>query len=285
MIRFLALGALLAAIAPLSAAPASAGLPEFSASVEGLNFATARAIPQAPPAAEAAAYAPISFAATSCSIPLAPLLDGVRATKATFRAGGVVVHVFGGKSQNKKSWFVGFMPEGGDAQFRNGRKMIHWVMLNRTVHFEIAGRKYSSWIEGKLTDKMNSRLFVADDKTGARSSWTVQQLSDFAYDAGYPVVLGGKEYRLMYTRDFNEDDNGEFAGYTGDRSISLISREGGKMTGYHWFEREIPADRVLVSTPKAVGADSASAGAVTFGLRLSGGALELSVASPAVAAR
>jgi len=277
MIRLLALGALLAAV------PASAGLGEFSAAVEGLNFAAVRAIPQAPPAAAEGA-APAACAAASCSIPLAPLLDGVRATKATFRAGNVVVHVFGGKSQNKKNWFVGFMPEGGEAQFRNGHRMIHWVMLNRTVHFEIAGRKYSSWIEGKVTDKMNSRLIVADDKSGERSSWTVSQLSDFAYDAGYPLVLAGKEYRLMYTRDFNEDDKGEFAGYTGDRSISLLTREDGKLVGYHWFEREIPGDRVLVSTPKAVGAESANAGTVSFGLRLGGGRLELSAISGAAVA-
>ena len=39
--------------------------------------------------------------------------------------------------------------------------MLHWVMLNRTVHFEIAGRKYAAYIEGNATDKMHSRLFIA----------------------------------------------------------------------------------------------------------------------------
>ncbi|HXT02078.1 MAG TPA: hypothetical protein VN915_15485 [Elusimicrobiota bacterium] len=282
MIRLVALGALLAAIVPLSAVPASAGLPEFSASVEGLNFAAAQAIPQSPPAWEA-----FSSGAQLQSIPLAPLLDGVRLTKGTFRAGGLVVHVFGGKSQNKKNWFVGFMPEGGEAQFRNGRKMIHWMMLNRTVHLVIAGRKYSAYVEGKVTDKMASRLVVVpEDRSETKSSWSVQELADFAYDAGAPVVLGGKEYRLMYTRDFNEDDKGEFAGYTGDRSITLMTREGGKLVGYHWFEREIPADRVLVSNPKAVGAEAAGAGSLAIGLRLVAGTLELYSAAPAaVAAR
>jgi predicted lactoylglutathione lyase len=278
MIRLLVLGSLLAA------GPASAGLPEFSTAVEGLDFAAARAIPQGPPAAAAAAAVAASCDGASCAIQLAPLLDGVRATKATFRAGNVVVHVFGGKSQNKKSWFVGFMPEGGEAQFRNGHKMIHWMMLNRTVHFEVAGRRFSAWIEGKVTDKMNSRLVVAAE-SGERSSWTVQQLSDYAFDAGERVVLAGKEYRLMYTRDFNEDDNGEFAGYTGDRSLSLLTRQDGKLIGYHWFERDIPIDRILVSRPKAVGADSASAGTLAFGLRLSGGVLDLSVAASDIAGR
>jgi hypothetical protein len=234
-----------------------------------------------PSAGETYAVVPGAYGAPLLSIPLAPLLDGVRSTKATFRAGDVVVHVFGGKSQNKKNWFVGFMPEGGEAQFRNGRKMIHWVMLNRTVHFEIAGRKFSAWVEGKLTDKMNSRLFVGpEDKSAAPSSWTVSQLSDFSWDAGFPVSLDGKEYRLMYTRDFNEDEKGEFSAYTGDRSLTLMTREGGKLVGYHWFEREIPSDRVLVSTPKAVGADGASAGTFTIGLRLAAGALELFPAAP-----
>ena len=183
---------------------------------------------------------------------------------------------FGGKSQNKKNWFVGFAPDGGVVQFYNGRKMLHWGPLRRTVHFVIDGRKYSAIFEGKLTDKMASRLTVEpEDKREPASSWTVQDLSEAAYAAGFPVAIGRKEYRLFYTRDFNEDEHGEFAGYTGDRSITLLTREGGVLVGYHWFEREIPSAGILVSAPKAVGADDARAGALTVGLRLNDGALEI----------
>ncbi len=79
----------------------------------------------------------------------------------------------------------------------------------------------------------------------------------------------------MYTRDFNEDERGDFGGYTGDRSITLMTREGDKLIGYHWFEREIPGDRILVSTPKVAGADASRPGSFTVGLRLSAGALEI----------
>ncbi len=277
--RWILLAAAVLAAGRASAGPAelsaALGEPAFSlpAAVPGRDFGDLRSIPQIP-----AAGAPVA------RIPLAPLLDGVRATRAAFRAGGVVVHVFGGKDENKKNWFVGFAPDGGEAQFRNGRKMIHWVFLKGAVSFEIAGRKYSAYIEGKATDKMRSRLVVAPENgSEAPSSWTMAELADDAYDAGFPVTLAGKEYRLMYTRDFNEDERGEFGGYTGDRSITLLTREGDKMIGYHWFEREIPSDHVLVSTPKAAGADASGPGALIVGLRLNAGVLELYAPSAAVA--
>jgi hypothetical protein len=259
----------------------SLAAPAFAQSEElpsiRVDFSAVRAMPQRPPAGEGAFLAaPDAYGRLIHSIPLAPLLDAAHSPRTGFRSGRTFVRVFGGKSQNKKNWFVGFDAEGGETQFRNGRKMIHWALLNRTVHFTIDGRKYAAYLEGKVTDKMASRLTVQpEDRTESASSWTVGEMSDAAYEAALPVAVAGKEYRLFYTRDFNEDEHGEFAGYTGDRSITLLTREGGRLVGYHWFEREIPSDRVLVSAPKAVGADETRAGSLTVGLRLNAGALEI----------
>jgi hypothetical protein len=280
------------ALAVLAAGRAWAGPAELSASLGEASFASAgvsaptafyflKGFQQRPPADAAVLVAPNAYGKPIQSIPLAPLLDNARGTKAAFRAGNVVVHVFGGKSANKDNWFIGFAPEGAEDQFYKGSKMIHWVFLNRTVHFTIAGRKYAAYIEGKATDKMRSVVTVEPaDKSEAKSSWTVQELSDDAYAAGTSVTLSGKEYRLVYSRDFTENDKGDFGGYNGDRSIVLLSKEDGKLVGYHWFEREIPRDRILVSTPKATGADDDEAGKLTVGLRLNAGSLEIYPARP-----
>ncbi|MDE2510023.1 MAG: hypothetical protein KGL74_02775, partial [Elusimicrobia bacterium] len=214
----------------------------------GIDFSTVRAMSLRPPAGAAFSVEAGAFAAPAQAVPLAPILDRVRRGRIFFHSGSTIIHVFGGKSQNKKNWFIGFAVDGGDAQFRNGRKMLHWAFLNRTVHFQIGARKYAAYLEGKAADKMHSRVVVEpEDRSEPKSSWSIQEIADDSYDAGVPVSVGGREFRVLYTRDFNEDDNGEFAGYTGDRSITFMAKEGGKLVGYHWFEREIPADRVLIS--------------------------------------
>jgi hypothetical protein len=239
------------------------------------DFTAVRAMPLRPAPGAAFSVEAASFQAPLQSIPLAPILDRVRMGRIVFRSGNSLVHVFGAKSQNKKNWFIGFEAAGGEAQFRNGRKMLHWAFMNRTVHFQIGSRKYSAYLEGKATDKMHSVVVVQpEDPLEPKSSWTVQEIADDSFDAGTPIAIGGREYRLLYTRDFNEDGDGEFGGYTGDRSITLMAKENGKLVGYHWFEREIPSDRVLISTPKAVGMDDSRAGAMTVGLRLNAGVLE-----------
>jgi hypothetical protein len=259
---------------------AALGRSELLQAAPAFDFAAARAVQQRPPADTAILGAPGAYGAPIRTIPLAPLLDAVRETKATFRAGNVVVHVFGGKSENDKNWFVEFAPEGAGAQFFKGSKMIHWsIVLNGTAHFEIAGRKYSAYIQGKAkpSERMQSVLIVQpDDKSEPQSRWTIQEITDDYYAAAEPLSIGGKEYRLTYTRDFNEDGNGDFSGYTADRSIVLMTCEGGNTIGYHWFEREIPRDRILVSTPKAVGVDDETAGKLTVGLLVNpAGALEV----------
>ncbi|MFI5347185.1 MAG: hypothetical protein ACHQ51_12500 [Elusimicrobiota bacterium] len=269
-------------VAGLLLAAGRAGAVSSDIAALGIDFSAVRAMPLRPATGAAFLIEPSAAVAPLQTVPLAPLLDRVRSGRIVFRSGAATVHVFGGKSQNKKNWFVGFTVEGGEAQFRNGRKMLHWAFMNRTVHFQIGARKYAAYLEGKATDKLHSRVVVEpEDRSEPKSSWTVQEIADDSFDAGAPVVIGGREYRLLYTRDFNEDEDGEFSGYTGDRSISLMAKENGKLIGYHWFEREIPADRVLISTPKAVGADESRAGTLTVGLRLNAGALEIYPASGA----
>lgn len=273
-------------LAGLLLAAGRAGAVSSDIAALGIDFSAVRAMPLRPPPGTAFSVEAGAYAAPVQAVPLAPILDRVRRGRILFRSGSAVVHVFGGKSQNKKNWFLGFAADGGEVQFRNGRKMLHWAFLNRTVHFQIGPRKYAAYLEGKATDKMHSRVVVEpEDRSEPKSSWTIEEIADDSFDAGVPVSVGGREFRLLYTRDFNEDDKGEFAGYTGDRSITLMAREGGKLVGYHWFEREIPGDRVLISTPKGVGADESHSGAFAVGLRLNGGVLEIYPASGVAVAR
>lgn len=227
-----------------------------------------------------------TYGPPSAVIPLAPILDAVRGMKTTFRAGDTVVHVFGGRSRNKKNWFVGFAAEGAEEDWLNGRKMLHWALVSRTGHFEIAGRRYATYLKGRITDRMESRIVVEpEDKSEAASSWSLQDLVDAAYDVGLPVMLGGREYRLHYTREFDEDDRGEFKGYSGDRSITLVTRSGEKMAGYQWLERDIPTDSILVSNEKPLGGEEAKVAPLALGLRRDpSGSLEIYLTASAVPA-
>jgi hypothetical protein len=283
-----------AACALLSAAgPAAAQTAEDLAASARAAFAAAAA-PRAPAAFRGARAAPAfyffglrppgprvlppgSLGRPAAVAPLPSLLDNIRRTAAAFRAGSATVRVFGAKSANRNNWFVGFAEDGGDAQFRDGRAMIHWYFIKRTQRVEFGGRGYSVYIDGSVTDHLASRLVVKpDDRSEGRSSWSIRELSDDAYAAGWPVTLGGREYRLLYSRDFDEDARGEFAGYDGGRSIVLMWRDGGGYHAYHWFQREIPSGRVLVTSPAAAGADGLAPGSVTLGLSLTpSGALEL----------
>lgn len=270
--------ALAAAVLLLAATARAASGDDAFAAASGVRFETAylRAMPQQPPQNASYEAGLGALGKADETIHLAHLLDNGRRASTTFKAGNTVVHVFGTKSQNKKEWFVGFAPEGEDAQFRKGKKMLHWVFINRTVHLEIAGRAYSAWVEGKATDRLHSKLIVEPDGGGARAEWTVDDLSASAYAAGAPVKVGGREFRLLYSRDFVEDGKGDFGGYSGDRSIVLMYKDGSSYSGFHWFEREIPSDKILVATPRSAKADdSYAAGSFSLGLRLANGVLEL----------
>jgi len=268
MLKSLALGSLFA-LAALAPALAAAGDPEFSGALPDFNFAVLRPLVVPMPRSTAFIQALSDSGAPAAVLPLAPLLDNVSRTRATFRVGNVVVHVYGLKSRNKNDWFIAFAAEGAEPQFRNGGKMIHWMLLKRTVHFAIAGKAFSSYIRGDIGDRMQSRLVVsADDRSQPESSWSIQQITDGGFEAGAPVTLGGRQYRFFYTRDFEQDDDGNFARFTGSRSLVLVTRDGNKFTAFHWFESDIPRDGgVLMVSEKPDFADQKDAGPLLLGLR------------------
>lgn len=279
----------------LACGPASAaGLEGASLSAAAAFLGAAVPMPSAalkkeaaPPPGASSVLPAGSLGAPSAVVPLPSLLDNVRRTKAAFRAGGAVVHVFGQKSEDQGGWFLGFAVEGGDCRFECGRNMLHWMFVNRTAHFSAGGRGYSAYVEGRALSPLDSRVVVRDDASGSSASWSIRELAEDVYEAGWPVTLGGREYRLIYTRDFREDGAHGFGGYTSDRSIVLLFRSGTGFAGYHWFEREIPRGSILVATPR--GADvggAAVSGARPIGLSLAAdGSLDLFAAPQAVAGR
>ncbi len=284
---------LLAAVLPLAALPAfceplelaafgaQASFEQAGASVdEAVQLGSFKRAPAASPLTKPAFVAPGALAAPLYEIPLAPILNNIRRTAATFRAGGELVHVFGDKSENKNEWFIGLAVEDVETEFKKGWKILHyWAKFgSETWHVELGGRMYAVHIDGQLRHKMQSKVVVEPaDKNEPKSVFTIEQLSEAAFAAGLPVRIGGTQYRLLYSQNFNEDAQGNFAGYTVDRSIVLMFRnERGELKGYHWFEKDIPERAVLVTTPRVAGSeDSYEAGQVTLGLRLAGGKLQI----------
>lgn len=282
--RGLCLGVLV--LAAFSCSAAHAAETELGGALPDFNFAALRPLAVRP--ADAAFVAPPgSLGAPTAVAPLPSLLDNLQRTRATFRAGATTVHVFGEKSRNKGDWFIGFAPEGGSAQFQPGRKMIHWMMLKRTVHVWLAGKSFAAYIQGDVSNRMQSRLVVApDDRSGPAASWSIQELTDDGDEAGWPVTLGGRDYRLFYTRDFNQNDAGDFSGWTGGRSITLVARDGTRYSAFHWEESDIPTDSVLSVCKKPAFADQADQQPLALGLRRrADGALEIYDRSSAVARR
>jgi hypothetical protein len=262
-------GRALLAAALLAPALARAAGEELGGPLPVFAFAALRPLAAPPPPGSAFIAPESSLGAPAAVVALPPLLDNVSRTRATFRAGSVVVHVYGEKSRNKGDWFIGFAAEGAEPQFRNGHKMIHWTVLHRTVRFTAGGKSFSAYIQGDLSNRMQSRIVVsADDRSQPQSSWSVQEITDDGYESGAPVRLGGREFRLFYARDFDQDDDGAFAGYTGGRSIVLVAREQGRFTAFHWYESDVPRDGgVLAVSEKPAFADQQGAGPLLLGLR------------------
>jgi hypothetical protein len=270
----------LLAVAALAVAVArsSAATPE-EAAVAGEDFGAAAA-----PLFEPAAYLrlrslrdpnapemilPQAAPAPSATLRLAPLLDNARRTGETFRAGTRVVHVFGDVSDDKNDWFVGFAPEGEEAQYRNVKKMLKVGIFGGSAHVTIDGRAYTARVDANVMHRMRSTLVVtADDGSMPAASWTAKQISEALYQAGYPLTLDGREYRLLYMRSFVEDGSGNFGRFNGRRSVVLMFRDGEDFSGYHWYEDQIPSDAVLFTTPPATGSDHAVASSARIGLRL-----------------
>lgn len=263
------------AAAPLRAQPLEAAFQD----AEDINFAAFKRAAQ-PPRQPGAVVAEGALGAPLHEIELAPLLNNIRRTAAAFRAGNAVVHVFGDKSENKNEWFIGLTIDPSDTMFKKGWKILHyWLKPGaETWRVDIGGRMYDVRIDGQLRHRMQSKVVIEpEDKSEAKAVFTIQQLSDAAFAAGLPVRIGGTQYRLLYSQNFNEDGSGDFAGYTVDRSIVLMSRnEKGELKGYHWFEREIPEGQILITTPRAADSnDGYQADSVTLGLSRSGGKLRI----------
>lgn len=223
------------------------------------------------------------------SVPLASQLDNLWHTSTVFRAGGAAVHIFGDKSDNKKSWFLGLAMENGTAQFAKGWKILHWMVKSGTWHATINGKRFDVFVQGQVVNRLQSRIIVQPRDPGETgASFTAAELADASFQAGLPLRIGGTEYRLIYTRDFNEDDDGNFSGFNGQRSIVLMYRKAsGSYGAYHWYEREIPSSAILISTPRAVSDETYSDGDLTVGLRNNGGTLEVyyPVQPPAIVSR
>lgn len=203
-------------------------------------------------------------------VPLPAILDSLRNTKVSFMAGNVRVHVFGSKAQNnngKTGWFLEFYAEGSKKPlFCNVWKIVRIPLIKRkdSSVIEINSRKYEIYIDGP-----KRRLVITPMQTGeSRTIFTSDQLEHFVYETGYPVRMGGTEYRVIYTRDFVEKNN-EFAGYSSDRSIVFLFMDQGELKGYHFYERDLRRANVLVTTPQQSSSDeNRTHGALTLGLRV-----------------
>ncbi|MDE1977202.1 MAG: hypothetical protein KGL04_07870 [Elusimicrobia bacterium] len=204
-------------------------------------------------------------------VPLPRILDAIKNTNSTFIAGGVRVHVFGIKSL-QNSWFLGFWPENSaNPILVRGKEMIHhWPFWSGTLHPRINGESYSVYIQAKILSPMQSNVILSP-KHGPRTVFTIAQLVENAYEAGYPVRIAGQDYRVFYNRDFTQNASGDFGGYTGERSIVFLYKDGDSAKGFQFFESRIPhgTRQILVSTPSEESSDqNASGNGLTLGLRI-----------------
>lgn len=283
----LAAGLLLAAcLQPPARAQAPAAallLPEFAGQANrSLDFS--RFSPDATPPAQTGPHivAVGSLGAPAAIVALAPLLNAIRATRAVFYAGSVPVHIYGSKSENNlglTGWFLQLYPEGApDELFFNGASMARvLVKFWGSSRLQINGREFDIHLDIDITNPQSSRLEIDPKKpSGPRISFTAGELAKDSYETGYPIRLGGTEYRVFYGRGFLS--NGEqFSGYSGNRSVVFMFRNGKDFSAYSIYEKNIPHDGILVSTPpKSLADDKKVPGDLTVGLRLDpGGNLEI----------
>jgi len=192
------------------------------------------------------------------TVPLPPLLDADRRTAAAFMAGGVAVHVLGSKSENKKSWFIELWPENAAQPiFVQGNKLpclkvLGLSLLKSALTVTLNHIAYRVYIDLCMQDMMKSRLVVKPaDGQGASATFLIADLVQDAYQTGVPLNIGGKNYRLVYSRNFIEDDDGNFAGYSGGNLLVFMTLDGDKVGGFHVLEKDIPRTGagILISTP------------------------------------
>ncbi|HVA65569.1 MAG TPA: hypothetical protein VNK24_01430 [Elusimicrobiota bacterium] len=191
------------------------------------------------------------------TVPLPPLLDADRRTSAAFMAGGVPVHVFGTKSENKKSWFIEFWPENAAQPiFVPGSKLpclkvLGLSLLRSALTVKLNGISYRVYIDVSVPDMMQSRLVIKPaDGQGPSATFRIADLVQDAYQTGVPLNIGGKDYRLVYSRNFIEG-NGGFERYSGDNELIFMTLDGDKFGGFHVLEQDIPRTGagMLISTP------------------------------------
>ena len=258
----------------VQALQASAGVPGNFINISRFRQGLAEVPPIQP------GYLPLRSAGKPLAeIPLPGLLDAIRRTASVFTAGGVTVHVFGIKSV-QNSWFLGFWPE-NDANpiLVRGKEIIHhWPFWSGTLYPWINGQPYKVYIQAKILSPMQSTLIITP-KHGPRAVFTIAQLVSNAYQIGYPVRIAGRDYRVFYNRDFTQDAAGDFGGYTGDRSIAFLYKDGDSAKGFQFFESKIPhgTPSVLISTPQEETSDeNGSQTGLTLGLRIDyGGNLQI----------
>lgn len=253
-----------------AAASSAAGFEEFAAQASFRPDMTAvRAAYQDP---QAGVQAMID-SSRRVVVPLPALLNNMRASRAVFKAGDAVVHVFGVRAENNpglSGWYIGFSVEGGETVFFKGADALHLRKLgigpDRHLAIKLNGRAFDLQVKVAITNTMKSRVVITPMEKGAAPiEFTVAQLAAGVYEAGYPVSLGGRDYRLLYTDNIvevpgTETDPMPTGGRvvpSANRAIGLLFLDGkGGVSGYGWLERSIPRGNPLVTWTVAKGADA-----------------------------
>jgi hypothetical protein len=134
---------------------------------------------------------------------------------------------------------------------------------------QINGREFEMHMDINISDPQSSRLEIDPKKpAGARTSLTAGDIAKDSFETGYPLRLGGTEYRVFYGRGFWSQGE-QFGGYSGNRSIVFMFRNGNDFSAYSFYEKNIPHDGILISTPpKSMADDKKVPGDLTLGLRI-----------------
>jgi hypothetical protein len=292
--------ALLIVLAGVAASASAAGFEDFAAQ------ATFRPDMTAVRAAYQGSRADVEAmldASRRVVVPLPSLLNNMRRTPAVFKAGGALVHVFGVRAQNNPGltgWYIGFAVDGGETVFFKGADALHLRKLgvgpDRHLAIKLNGQAFDLQVKVAITNTMKSRVVITPMEKGALPiEFTVAQLAEQVYEAGWPVSLGGRDYRLLYTENILEIPGTDAApappggrvAPSSDRVIALLFLDGkGGVSGYGWLERLIPRDRPLVTWTVAKGADADGDKGPAFSVMIDAqGRLDLRYLSPAPAKR
>jgi hypothetical protein len=212
------------------------------------------------------------------TVPLPELLNNMRRTPNKFKAGAADVSVFGVRAQNNPGlagWYIGFSVNGGEAQYYKASDALKIKVMglgpNRHLEIWLNGLAFDLQIDVVKTDTMKTRVVITQKVRDARPTvFTVEQLAEGVYQAGWPLTIGGREYRLLYTENIEEvppvpDRSGKVAKVplggnvrvSGERVIAIMFRDAKNgIAGYGWMERYIPKDQPMTTWTIAKGADA-----------------------------